>query len=244
MKHTIKFHLALLVCLSLAGCGILEDTPEVPAGDGTEISVTTDFPALAILNARRMCSGTFITPSTVLTAAHCIKNAATVRIRNAYGVTESSDFKILGSGVEGDSRDIGLVFVSEHLIDESETLKVSSRAPSVGEALTLVGYGCNRKGSARGAGKKRRAGNILYRISDHLELATPQVTIAGLVGHSNVGGTCEGDSGSPLLRQTGDGQYEILGVSHGTQEEGSYQLSLYSDLSRFGNADFIRDNLR
>jgi len=55
------------------------------------------------------------------------------------------------------------------------------------------------------------------------------------------GGTCFGDSGGPLWTQNADGEWLLVGSVHAGGQEGSKQISYYSNLIRESNYSYLQE---
>ncbi|MCB0405633.1 MAG: hypothetical protein KDD51_12690, partial [Bdellovibrionales bacterium] len=93
-----------------------------------------------------------------------------------------------------------------------------------------------------GAGIKRTGTNQVYRVTDYIEIVTPLGTSSGrsLLGPANRAGSCFGDSGGPMLRETESGA-EIIGVAHAGAWGEQFVLSQYGNLNRNDNLLFLRE---
>jgi len=104
-----------------------------------------------------LCSGVFVRPDIVLTAAHCVLDARDPRLRVARGTTDAPVLRALvhprfpiGSRVAPDPHDVALLLVSGRPPGASRkaTLALADHAPGRGEPLRFVGYG-GSQGSGR-----------------------------------------------------------------------------------------------
>jgi secreted trypsin-like serine protease len=170
----------------------------------------------------RLCTGTVISPTVVLTAAHCldpstvgkgytykiflgddINDDTQVVAANIVNVKDTDwnlDFD--GSNVSAGS-DIGVVVAEAPL---PLTPVAVNRAPLtndlIGQTITLIGFGTTRGGgSSAGIGKRRLATTQLAAFSDHF-----------VVYNDLQYNTCDGDSGGPAI-MTINGQDVIVGLT-------------------------------
>lgn len=147
-----------------------------------------------------LCSGTMITQTKVLTAAHCLENASSIDVllgvsasKLAY-VTSNSwqihpNFSRASNGILGN--DVGVVNVPVPLPLPTVPI-LASAAPQVGQKAVVFGYGTT--GAADDYGQLR---------SGVMKIAAVD---AGRIFADYEGGTsnvCSGDSGGPLLLQIG-----------------------------------------
>jgi hypothetical protein len=158
--------------------------------------------------ARGTCTGTFVDPRIVITAAHCITDVEGISVD---GVTASwghanplwskDDLKTSGYDVAviGFDRDVA-----------SATLPLSTREPRPGEQALIVGYGFTDWAKRNDSGVKRQGTTTILELAP---LGPTRVILSqGWSGNFGAPGTeaavGKGDSGGPLLL---DGK--IVGVA-------------------------------
>jgi hypothetical protein len=149
------------------------------------------------------CSGTVISQTAVLTAAHCLdKDVAKVRVNfggqkefTAASFKPSPDY----NGTASNSIDVGVVQTAEPMGQPIMPV-LGSRDPIVGESAVIAGYGQDLFGDSR----ILRAGS------------TTISTVGSVYLQNNYGGTsastCSGDSGGPMLVSV-NGTWAIAGVT-------------------------------
>ncbi len=159
-----------------------------------------------------LCSAVVVAPDVVLTAAHCVTNAAEHRVhytsQNREPVLIAPAAIAVHPGydkgaIQGRRRSIDLALVRLPAALPASFAVVSLAAgagpPRIGQEIAVGGYGVSREGDQRSAGTFRAAslsviepygpGRILLWAADPAGQArTPGA------------GACQGDSGGPLTR--------------------------------------------
>jgi len=242
--RTSRFGAFILFSISLVACQ-QKSLLDLPSPSSVAAQETGAYPAVVkviLPGGRGLCSGTFISPRAVLTAAHCTLAAGTYTISGAFGTFTTSGRLNYGAGVVDDPNDISILYFDRDVADRAEG-QVADLGSDVraGEIVRLIGYGCNSLETRRGSGVKRTGTNMVYEVNDYIELLTPRSNggLRGIIGADNRAGACFGDSGGPAAETRDDGTLVVKGVAHtGGESEDAY-VSDYVNLTRSDNRNFI-----
>ena len=184
------------------------------------------------------CTGTYVSLTSVLTAAHCVRGARAVLVASRENVVEATSSKIHPSynGSVTSAFDIAILKVSP----SSRTVPIPillSRSPEIGEELITYGYGLDESGSdvierVRAGEIPLRAATVAYGGYDQ---GTETVTTVS-------GSTCAGDSGGPVLAKGSDGTLGIVGITRSGPSGCSAEPGRETDLASLGSRgalDFV-----
>ena len=199
------------------------------------------------------CTGTFISQTSILTAAHCLLGAAlpfssptSISILFNDRSTSADSWlvprlyvisEVLG-GPDG-AFDVAIVKVDERFMPQAGAVPqplLRSRSPAAGETVTITGFGITEDGTL--SLDKVRAAEVSLTGTDQVNryVAIPTT--------ENVG-VCRGDSGSPLLARSTTGEFGIIAVtSFGTEfipgaQCGFGTTSYFAPLDNVGNSAFL-----
>ncbi len=189
-----------------------------PIGESVDDAVAGGA-VFATAKDAEFCTMTRIAPGWMLTAKHCVvSNAAWVELtfgpdflaaRRTDGAAARSDCGASTKrGVESALISSALVRVVQQQeldlalleleLPEGPSIPLATAAASVGEPALLVGYGTQESGAG---GMQESVGGVIASVEGDV-----------VVVDVENGGACLGDSGGPLLRQTQDGAFELIGV--------------------------------
>jgi secreted trypsin-like serine protease len=166
------------------------------------------------------CSGTLISPTVFLTAAHCNMGLSHVAVTfdsdydAATGSTYWGTFHAnpLYGHDRSDSHDIAVV-----VLDESVAGITPARLPGLGQldslragdGITSVGYGAQLVTMGRG-GPHFSYADVRYVATGSVRATTPAWIRASMNEATGDGGTCYGDSGGPNFLGAGATETNIV----------------------------------
>jgi hypothetical protein len=165
------------------------------------------------------CSGTLISPTVFLTAAHCDEGVDRVKVTFdstyvAPGTTYTGTYHAdpAYNQKQGDPHDIAVV-----VLDKAVTGIRPARLPAAGslsgldgsQTFTSVGYGAQSVTSGHGP-KTFSYADVRYRAVGTLNSVTPSWLRISMNPATGNGGTCYGDSGGPNFLGSGASETDIV----------------------------------
>lgn len=242
MRYVCSNTLSVFLLFLFVACGSqdreLNSLPN-PSNASVAIIAMSEYPSVVKVigpGGSGLCTGTFVSPRAVLTAAHCTQTSGTYTIQSAFGQFQTSTVRNLSNGLLEDPNDVSLLIFASDVADRNQG-QVSDMADSVasGDTVRLVGFGCTDLDTRTGAGVKRTGTNEIFDVRDYVELYSPLSSssgsgIRGIIGSSNRAGSCFGDSGGPALIAQ-NGQLKVAAIAHAGGHNGSVALSEYVNIA-------------
>ncbi len=210
----------------LYGCRTTDQSSLPKIVNGTEI-LATEFPEVVVIQDDRSkqhkCTGTFLSPTTVLTAAHCFRSGGkSLEVRVA---DRRPDYVLVKKdGGASAINDLAILIFPQAM--NAAAAKLAVKAPATGDAATIVGFGCSHHVTLEGSGVKRKGQTVIDGVDGDGNILTPKVAQSDQAGV--LSDSCQGDSGGPLL--VGG---ELTGVVSRETNNIVQHANVYSDWAKF-----------
>jgi hypothetical protein len=191
------------------------------------------------------CTSTFLNPTTVLTAAHCVRSKdnghrdLTIHsVPPAEIFVKDENFFPYGGHVNT-AMDIAILVFDRPLGDElgiKQYPPVALAPPNAGDTVFFEGFGLTDSRNGSTGGKHFQGQNRVQRVSDGIITLEEGVHWAENGEVSDHASPLSGDSGCSLLSGTG----EVVGVCSTSWTTGEKGLSYFADVTTQGSKEFFR----
>jgi len=193
-----------LSLLVLVGC---VDTLDVHEVAQPIVNGQIDGADLATVYLDVGCTGTLVSPRTVLTASHCLEPDIAVYLGTYAGDASGTWIDVVHASGHP-TADLAMLTLAEAAPTTPARLNPHDLADELGRPIRIVGWGVTSE-TGGGDGTKRKAVATLDTIEGDLMYATNQPS-----------GTCYGDSGGPSFMTIGGIEVVIGVTSFGTEDCG------------------------
>lgn len=201
---------------------------------------------------RSSCTGTFISQTSILTAAHCLADVtaldspAQIDVFITGGSTTATGWHVSHLyiltetlGLFKGAFDVAIVKVDENFMPAVGAVPqplLMSRVPDPGEKVVITGHGLTEKGEQ--SVDRPKAGTVVLSGIDQYNRLT-------IIPSEDSAAVCSGDSGGPLLAKNIAGEYGITGITSFTESLQNKDVCGFGTIDKFapiwnkGNIEFI-----
>ncbi len=210
----------------LYGCRTTDQSSLPKIVNGTEIPAT-EFPEVVVIQDDRSkqhaCTGTFLSPTTVLTAAHCFRSGG--KLLEVRVADRRPDYVLVKKdGGTSTINDLAILIFPQPM--NTAAAKLADKAPATGDAATIVGFGCRHHVTREGSGVKRKGQTVIDGIDSDGNILAPKVDQSDQAGV--LSDSCQGDSGGPLFVSG-----ELAGVVSRLMNNSTQHANVNSDWAKF-----------
>lgn len=170
-----------------------------------------------------LCSGSIVDDHTVLTAAHCVRDAAKIVVAFGRSLKDKGgvETRPAQDAKVHPSADLALLRFNGGLPDGYTPITIAKADPQVGEAVLLIGYGVSNGLENKGAGTMRETRTTIEEIDGD-----------AIVSDGEKHSACFGDSGGPEFIQV-EGEWQQVGVAHAVLDQGCDEASVHTALAPY-----------
>jgi secreted trypsin-like serine protease len=166
---------------------------------------------VVVRTSQGYCSGTFITPNKILTAAHCFADGGTsARVLNQYFSYGSSRVQVHPSfnpNVISDQNDVAIITIAQNAPVNPVPI-TTSRSTAAGDTVVTYGFGLDQSNDTYIG--RIESGEAPLKATTLDVTAVSDFSVQSLSDGS--GDTCQGDSGGSLLLDGNDGQPGVVAI--------------------------------
>lgn len=215
-------HWLVLISLPLSGCGIALRDPALSDGqsgtarlltNGKKIAEESHTPTVQIANlhkggrSKSLCTATFVSPRTIITAAHCVDQGPEVVIEKGMPGIKGKRSKTIHTHPNYNGRngggDLALVVFDEALPVTFYPVSLAPQPIVVNQPLVLIGYGKTNDRNNNSGGYKQVGWNSISSLG----AISYNFSVGGVTSGTGTGeqaSLSNGDSGGPACLYSGD----------------------------------------